>query len=67
VLVVAHNTLLRLALCTLLDLPLNRYRQIFPRLDNAAITELRLPAEPTDPASLMSLNVPVTAPALPGP
>jgi probable phosphoglycerate mutase len=67
VLVVAHNTLLRLALCTLLDLPLNRYRQIFPRLDNAAITELRLPAKPTDPASLMSLNVPVTAPALPGP
>jgi len=62
VLVVAHNTLLRLALCSVLDLPISRYRQLFPRLDNAAITELRLPTEPGAPASLISLNVPVTAP-----
>ena len=62
VLVVAHNTLLRLALCSVLDLPISRYRQLFPRLDNAAITELRLSAEPGAPASLISLNVPVTTP-----
>ena len=61
VLVVAHNTLLRLALCTLLDVPISRYRQLFPRLDNAAITELRVPTEPGALASLISLNVPVTA------
>lgn len=61
VLVVAHNTLLRLALCTLLDVPISRYRQLFPRLDNAAITELRIPAGSGALASLMSLNVPVAA------
>lgn len=56
VLVVAHNTLLRLALCALLDLPLSRYRQVFPRLDNGAITEVRLTGEAASPASLLSLN-----------
>lgn len=30
VLVVAHNTLLRLALCALLDLPVGRYRSLLP-------------------------------------
>lgn len=63
VLVVAHNTVLRLAICALLDLPIGRYRQLFPRLDNAAITELRLPTHPGGPASLMSLNLPATDPA----
>ena len=32
VLVVAHQTLLRLLLCALLDIPLDRYRTVFPRL-----------------------------------
>lgn len=59
VLIVAHNTLLRLAMCELLELPISRYRQIFPRLDNAAITELRLPNQAASPASLIALNVPV--------
>jgi probable phosphoglycerate mutase len=59
VLVVAHNTLLRLGMCALLDLPISRYRQLFPRLDNAAITELRLPAGRAEPASLLSLNIPL--------
>lgn len=63
-LVVAHNTLLRLAICALLELPIGRYRQLFPRLDNAAITELRLRTDAAGgPASLLSLNVPVSAPA----
>ncbi|MBC9724465.1 histidine phosphatase family protein [Streptomyces sp. TRM68367] len=55
VLVVAHNTLLRLVLCRLLHIPPAEYRRVFPRLRNAAISELRLD---TDSAALLSLNVP---------
>ncbi|MFI8187482.1 histidine phosphatase family protein [Streptomyces sp. NPDC085946] len=55
VLVVAHNTLLRLVLCRSLHIPLREYRRVLPRLRNAAITELRV----TDGSvALMSLNVP---------
>ena len=56
VLVVAHNTLLRLALCRLLDLPVTHYRRIFPRLETAAVTEVALPPEDDLPASLLTLN-----------
>lgn len=59
VLVVAHNTLLRLALCRLLDLPVADYRRLFPRLDNGAVTEVDLPADVTAPASLVRLNAPL--------
>ncbi|MER5510583.1 histidine phosphatase family protein [Streptomyces sp. NPDC002766] len=55
VLVVAHNTLLRLVLCRLLSVPLGEYRRVFPQLRNAAVTELRM--EP-DQVGLISLNVP---------
>ena len=41
VLVVAHNTLLRLGLCAVLGVPLGEYRRRFPRVVNAAITEVR--------------------------
>lgn len=58
VLVVAHSTLLRLALCELLGVPVARYRHVFPRLDNAAVTEIRLDPDPARPAALLSLNVP---------
>lgn len=58
VLVVAHNTLLRLALCALLQIPPARYRQVFPRLDNAAITEVAVPLDPTVTAGLIRLNSP---------
>ncbi|OIV36178.1 histidine phosphatase family protein [Mangrovactinospora gilvigrisea] len=58
VLVVAHNTLLRMALCELLGIPLARYRAVFPRLVNAAVTELDLAAERDGTAALLSLNVP---------
>lgn len=61
VLVVAHNTVLRLALCALLDLPVTRYRQLFPRLENAAITEVAVPHRRDQPAALLALN------ASPGP
>jgi broad specificity phosphatase PhoE len=58
VLVVAHNTLLRLALCSLLDVPVSRYRQLFPRLDNAAVTQIAVPHARGAPAALISLNAP---------
>jgi broad specificity phosphatase PhoE len=41
VLVVAHNTLLRLALCRILGIPLGRYRRVMPRLVNGAVSEVR--------------------------
>ena len=56
VLVIAHNTVLRLALCVLLDLPVSRYRQLFPQLHNAAITTIALPTDGHSPASLLALN-----------
>ncbi|MFG3496579.1 histidine phosphatase family protein [Streptomyces sp. NPDC047928] len=57
VLVVAHSTLVRLALCELLGIPLARYRQVFPALENGALTELRLRG---GRASLLRLNAPAT-------
>jgi broad specificity phosphatase PhoE len=62
VLVVAHNTLLRLGLCVLLGLPVARYRQVFPRLDNVAITEIALPPDGVGPVALLSLNLPTDVP-----
>jgi probable phosphoglycerate mutase len=53
VLVVAHSTALRLALCALVQVPLARYRTLFPHLLNCALTEVRL--GPEGPA-LLSLN-----------
>jgi 2,3-bisphosphoglycerate-dependent phosphoglycerate mutase len=64
VLVVAHNTLLRLALCAWLGIPLAHYRAVLPRLDNTAATRLRVPADPTAPPALLDLNVP-TGPSIP--
>ncbi|MEO8851392.1 MAG: histidine phosphatase family protein [Allobranchiibius sp.] len=61
VLVVAHNTLLRLSLCELLGIPTGQYRRIFPRLENAAITEISIPIGGDGLASLRSLNLPTTA------
>lgn len=58
VLVVAHNTALRLALCAWLGIPLARYRDVLPRLDNAAATRLRVPADAARPPALLALNVP---------
>lgn len=63
VLVVGHSTALRLALCELLGIPLNRYRATFPRLDNAGLTELELLGRD---ASLLTLNRPLAAPSQTG-
>ncbi|MFF7753733.1 histidine phosphatase family protein [Streptomyces sp. NPDC007971] len=57
VLVVAHNTLLRLVLCSLLRIPLAEYRRVFPRLRNTAVSEIRVGGEHT---ALLSLNLPCT-------
>ena len=56
ILVVAHSTLFRVTFCVLLGLPVRDYRRIFPGLDNAALSEIRLPAAPDHPAALVSLN-----------
>ena len=56
VLVVAHQTLLRLLLCQLLSIPLDHYRSVFPRLEGAARTVVRPAAH--GPAALVALNVP---------
>jgi probable phosphoglycerate mutase len=59
VLVVAHSSLFRVTLCTLMGLPPGQYRHLFPYLKNAALTEIQLPEDPTRPAALLSLNRPL--------
>jgi probable phosphoglycerate mutase len=53
VLLVAHNTLLRLGLCRMLGIPLRDYRRRLPRLVNAAVSEVRFGEEG---GALYSLN-----------
>ncbi|WP_405150140.1 histidine phosphatase family protein [Sphaerisporangium sp. NBC_01403] len=57
ILVVAHNTILRLALCRLLGIPLADYRRRLPRIEHGSVTELGFGAEG---AALRSLNVPLS-------
>jgi 2,3-bisphosphoglycerate-dependent phosphoglycerate mutase len=59
VLVVAHNTIIRLALCSLLGIPLANYRTVFPGVRNGAITEIRLENEK---AALLQYNSPLGPP-----
>jgi broad specificity phosphatase PhoE len=56
VLVVAHNTLIRLTLCSLFSIPLARYRTVFPAVRNGALTEIRLEDEN---AALLQYNSPL--------
>jgi broad specificity phosphatase PhoE len=56
VLVVAHNTLIRLTLCLLFGIPLARYRIVFPSVSNGALTEIRLKEED---AALLQYNAPL--------
>ena len=53
-LLVLHSTLLRLLVCDLLGIEPNRYRSLFPRVANCAITTVDV----GDTASLLGLNVP---------
>ncbi len=54
VLVVMHTTLMRLLLCHMLGIPLDKYRTIFPMVINAGITELDFNGERW---ALMSFNL----------
>ena len=60
VLVVAHTTVIRLALCRLLGLPLDAYRERFPTLGNATLTTVRIPddGDPVGRGALLGFNVP---------
>jgi probable phosphoglycerate mutase len=55
-LVVAHSTLLRLALCRLLGIALSEYRRRLPELRNAAVTTIELGPQG---AALIDYNVPL--------
>jgi probable phosphoglycerate mutase len=57
-LVVAHSTLLRLALCRMLGIQLSQYRTVFPQLNNCSITEVE--TAPGGIVSLLSFNVPLS-------
>jgi probable phosphoglycerate mutase len=56
VLVVAHNTLIRLTLCSLFGIPLARYRTVLPAVRNATLTEIQFENEN---ASLIQYNSPL--------
>jgi probable phosphoglycerate mutase len=57
-LVVAHNTLIRLVTCAVLGLPLAEYRRRLPALDPAATVTPRFGT--AEPVALLAFNVPVT-------
>ena len=61
VLIVAHNTLIRLSLCHLVGIPISNYRKVLPVLDNGTLTTLTLTGDPGMPAALLSFNVPLEA------
>ena len=56
VLVVTHNTLIRVALCQLLGVPLSRYRGVFATVANGALSEIRLQ---DGHVALVKFNVPL--------
>lgn len=61
-LVVCHGTLIRVMLCSMLDLPLGAYRRLLPVVRNGHLNEVRLGADGR--AALLSWNalpVPVGA------
>ncbi len=58
VLVVAHTTMIRLALCHLFGAPLGEYRRLFPAVENCALTEIRMSGRG---AALVRFNVPLDA------
>ncbi len=56
ILVVAHTTVIRLALCHFLEAPLEDYRRLFPVIRNCALTEVRLEGRR---AALLQFNAPI--------
>ncbi len=59
VLVVAHTTAIRLAVCHLVGIDLSCYRQVFPAVRNCALTEVRLEPGADGAAALLQFNTPV--------
>ena len=62
ILVVAHTTAIRLALCELIGVPLRDYRRIFPSLRNCGLTEIRLAGRPgasDREVALLEFNTPI--------
>ena len=51
----AHNTVIRLALCHLLGTPLRDYRRQYPAIGNCSLTEIRMTGRP----AVLQFNVPV--------
>jgi broad specificity phosphatase PhoE len=56
VLVVAHSTVIRLALCSMIGVEPSRYRRLFPVLGNCALTEINLDASDV---ALLEFNTPL--------
>jgi probable phosphoglycerate mutase len=64
VLLVSHSTLSRLLICALTGIPLNNYRNIFPKMINGAVTTLEVRkmsaiSELFGSASLLEFNRPI--------
>lgn len=56
VLIVAHTTAIRLALCQLIGVPLSEYRRLFPFVRNCGLTEIRLQ---DGHVAVMEFNTPI--------
>jgi len=59
VLVVAHTTAIRLALCSLIGVPLSEYRRLFPAVRNCGITEIRRNPAGGEATALLEFNTPL--------
>jgi probable phosphoglycerate mutase len=62
VLVVAHTTAIRLALCQLIGIPLREYRRVFPAIRNCSLTEISVK---DGYISVLEFNTPVAASIVP--
>lgn len=58
VLVVTHNSLIRLVLCHILGIPLAEYRRRFPSVRNCHLNQVRV--LPGNQAALLQFNAPLT-------
>jgi broad specificity phosphatase PhoE len=62
VLVVAHTTAIRLALCQMIGIPLSEYRRVFPAIRNCSLTEISVR---DGYVSVLEFNTPVAASVVP--
>lgn len=58
ILIIAHGTVIRLALCSLVGVPMKDYRRLFPVIVNCALTELDVREGST---SLLAFNAPAVS------